>query len=46
MKRVNGVAVMNILNRYFFLKLIANIFRPLKNIPAPDFNHIYDETIL
>jgi hypothetical protein len=46
MKRLNGVSVATILKRFFFLKLADAFFRPFKNIPVPDFNHIYDETIL
>jgi hypothetical protein len=46
MKRLNSVWVATILNRFFFLKLANAVFRPFKNIPVPDFNHIYDETIL
>lgn len=46
MKRLTGVRAKSILNGFFFLKLADAVFRPFKNIPVPDFNHIYDEAIL
>ncbi|MEP7144334.1 MAG: hypothetical protein ABI707_15725 [Ferruginibacter sp.] len=40
MKNLFGRAI------HFLLKLVDKIFAPLKGLPVPDFNNIYDETIL
>ena len=46
MKRLSSVKVKKVLTGFFFVKLADAVFRPFKNIPVPDFNHTYDETIL
>jgi hypothetical protein len=32
--------------KFYFLKLTDTLLHPLKEIPVPDFNNLYDSTIL
>jgi len=46
MKNLNNRSTAYLFISYYFLKLTDSIFRPLKDIPAPDFNRQYDSTML
>jgi hypothetical protein len=46
MKRINRIPLAVLVAGYLVLKLADAIFHPLKDLPAPDFNHEYDLTML
>lgn len=31
---------------YYFIRIRNTLFQPLKDIPKPDFNNVYDSTML
>ncbi|HKO79583.1 MAG TPA: hypothetical protein VJU78_04270 [Chitinophagaceae bacterium] len=46
MKNLNNRSTVYLFISYYFTKLADRILRPLRDIPAPDFNNEYDSTML
>ena len=46
MKNLNNRSTVYLFISYYLIKLAESIFRPLKDIPKPDFNNEYDSTML
>jgi len=46
MKSLHKVSVILLVAGYYFGKLVDGVLRPLKDMPEPDFNNVYDSSML